>query len=73
MNDADYSHMTDQEFMEELVAIVKWLSTAELFAISGIYEILAEEFNNEVLDAWAEKHPDLAFPNQKEEDNDYTE
>ncbi len=41
-------------FTEILEELASKMSTAELLAIPGIYEILAEELNNEILE-----HPDF--------------
>jgi len=48
----DYNAMHPEEFDEILGRIVDDLSAKALFRIPGIYEILAEEFNDEVLDIW---------------------
>ena len=48
----DYSKMTDQEFDNILVSILEKMKASELLSISGIYEILSEHFNNEVLEIW---------------------
>lgn len=41
--------MTHERFNEELIKVLKEKSVSELIRIPGIYEILSEEFNNEVL------------------------
>jgi hypothetical protein len=43
------SRITDDEFYEELVEVLSNMSPAEMLAISGVYEVLSEELNNEVL------------------------
>ena len=48
----DYSDCTQEEFNAVLLAILDNMKASDLLTIPGIYEILAEEFNNEVLDQW---------------------
>ena len=59
----DYSWVTDEMFAKELVELLKdriySMPRAEaihhLLRIEGIYEILSEEFNNEILDRLTEQ------------------
>ena len=51
-----YSKMTTQEFDDILSDVVDEEPASTLLSIGGIYEILAEHFNNEVLRLWKEKH-----------------
>jgi len=44
-----YSWVTDDLFDAALVAIVEELSAESLLAIPGVYEVLSEHLNNEVL------------------------
>ena len=55
--EADYSKMTNDEFYD----ILDEVCGCDL-SIPGIYETCAEEFNNEVLDVWAERNPEKAYP-----------
>lgn len=50
--EGDYSAMTTDEFDTILVALIAKQTADALLTIPGIYEILAEEFNNEVLTEW---------------------
>jgi len=60
---ADYSKMTSGEFEEALTDIVtETMTVGEMLTIPGVYEILAEEFNNSVLDRWAADNPAKAYP-----------
>ena len=43
------SKITTDEFASELESILTGMTSASILAVPGIYEILAEEFNNEVL------------------------
>ena len=47
----DYSWVTNVMFDTALVEIVDRLETRYLLTITGVYEALSEEFNNDVLDA----------------------
>jgi hypothetical protein len=59
----DISKMTDEEFDEGLQHIInEECCAADLLRIPGIYEILSEHFNNEILTRWEEKM-DTAFFN----------
>ena len=37
---------------------------AAILSVPGVYEILAEEWNNDVLDTWVELNPELAYPDE---------
>ena len=50
-----YDDMTQDEFTSILEKIVSELTTADLMTLPGFYEIVSEEFNNEVLTKWAER------------------
>ena len=43
--------VTQEQFDQKLVEILSGMTGAQLLSIPGIYEILAEEFNNDVFDA----------------------
>ncbi len=47
--------ITPEEFDAHLIAVIEKLSHAQLLAIEGIYEVLAEALNNEVLADWEAK------------------
>ena len=44
--------ITHDEFGRYLVDIVNENPASDLFTIPGIWEILSEEYNNEILDRW---------------------
>jgi len=51
----DYSKMTQEEFdsiLEEIVAE----NAGDIFSIPGVYEVVSEHFNNEVLSRWEERN-----------------
>jgi len=52
---ADYSKMTQEDFNNILNSILQGMNGSQLLSIAGIYEILSEEFNNEVLTIWENK------------------
>jgi len=47
----DYSKMSNEDFMRILTDIIKD-PDVDVLSITGIYEILSEHFNNEILDTW---------------------
>ena len=51
---ADYNAITQADFDNLLGEIVNETRGGLLLHIPGIYEILSEEFNNEVLKRWAQ-------------------
>lgn len=51
----DYSGMTDEEFDEILVDIVDTAPTSSWFSVDGVYQALAEELNNDVLQEWEDR------------------
>jgi len=53
----DYSKMTTEEF-DVLLAEMVHRECAALLQVPGVYELLAEYFNNEILDIWAERNPE---------------
>ena len=46
----DYSTITNEELMTALCGILNESPAAMLLGVKGVYELLAEHFNNEVLD-----------------------
>lgn len=69
---ADYSKMTDQEFDTCLKNAIDDFCQlpSGLLSITGVYEVLSEYFNNDALEIWAEENPELAYPEEEEEDED---
>ena len=59
---ADYTQMTDDEFYD----ILEEVSGCNP-GIPGVYEAIVEQFNNEVLDTWAERNPEKAYPEEVED------
>lgn len=55
MTRVDYSSMTHEEFTEILEDLVHE-NSGTLLLIPGVYEVLSEHFNNEILERWARKH-----------------
>jgi len=49
-----YEQVMNEVFNEELERLVGELSPCALLSIPGVYEVLAEYFNNEVLEALSE-------------------
>lgn len=50
----DYSNMTAEEEFEILAQIMEKEGVRNILMIGGVYEVLSEYFNNEVLDIYAE-------------------
>jgi hypothetical protein len=51
----DYSKMTQDDFDRILYEIVRDAGVSELFQLPGVYEIVAEYYNNLVLAAWEQE------------------
>ena len=47
--------VSQEQFDQKLVEILSGMTAAQVLSLPGIYEILAEEFNNDVLDALNEE------------------
>ena len=47
-----YAKLSTEDFDRILIDLVNDTSSETLITIPGIYELLAEYFNNDVLDAW---------------------
>lgn len=43
---------TQEEFDRILIEVLSKMRASQLIAVGGIYEILAEEYNNEILSIW---------------------
>jgi hypothetical protein len=50
------------EFVSKLEEILEDVSPGELLAIPGVYELLSEHFNNDVLEAFAEDEDENDVP-----------
>ena len=50
----DYSKMTDEDFDKHLYCVLDGMTPNDLLLIPGVYEIVAEYFNNDILESWAE-------------------
>lgn len=48
----DYSKMTQEDFDRILMSILQEIKASELIGVSGFYEVVSEEFNNEVFEKW---------------------
>lgn len=49
-----YKNMTEDDFFDHLEGIIREMSVREVLAIPGIYDVLKEYFNNDVLESWVE-------------------
>ena len=52
-----YSKMTDEEFDSILEEVLNEYRGNQLLDIPGVYEIMSEHFNNEVLSRWERRQP----------------
>ncbi len=50
--DDEYAALSQEEFDRRLVELLKKEPAPSLLAIAGVYEILSEYFNNDILDQW---------------------
>ena len=66
-DDRDYSKVTTEQFDEILERLVRDNSDT-LLSIPGVYEVLSEHFNNEVLEIWGEENPEDEDEETDEED-----
>lgn len=48
----DFKQIVHEEFNRILLSIIRKQSAEELIQISGLYEVVSEHFNNEVLEEW---------------------
>mgnify|MGYP005844010907 CR=1 FL=1 len=64
----DYSKLTQDEFDTYLEEVVGTLTPVQLLAIPGIYEILSEELNNDILALWAQDHPEAEEEDDLDDD-----
>lgn len=53
----DYGKMTQEEFDAILAEILDEQPASHLLGVAGVYEAVAECYNNDVLNKWAENHP----------------
>jgi hypothetical protein len=59
---ADYAKMTQEEFSDYLHTMVYEKGTDWLLSLPGVYEVVSEALNNEVLDRWVSYNPEKAYP-----------
>lgn len=55
----DYSKITNEDFNRLLKELVNKEPASNLLLIPGVYEIVSEEYNNEVLNLWASENSDI--------------
>ena len=56
-----YKKIKDSEFDGILREILHEMRGDQLLSISGIYEIVSEEYNNEILDSWFRKQVEKVY------------
>ncbi len=52
----NYSKMTQEEFDDILVELLETDGIRHILTIDGIYEILSENYNNDVLDVYERRY-----------------
>lgn len=57
----NYEALEDSSFDELLTMRVEAATADELLRVPGVYEALREHFNNDILEAWEEAEPELAY------------
>jgi len=60
----DYSKLDNALFDSLLKKIIDECGSSYLLTIDGVYDILKETFNNDVLSLFEENYPELAYPNK---------
>jgi hypothetical protein len=68
--DADYSKMTDEDFDRIFNEIASRTRVSEILTVGDISSDLREEWNNQILEQWANEHPELAYPNTDTDDDE---
>lgn len=53
-----YAKMTQEDFDRHLLRVLNSMTPVQILAIPGVYEVVSEELNNEVLDAWLVEQPE---------------
>jgi len=55
---SEYEDLTNDEFAVLLLEVLEDVPKSQIVFRDGIYEILAEEYNNDVLELWKERQQD---------------
>lgn len=68
----DYSWVTNELFDEKLTELVDDMTSDELLAVPGVYEVIKEHLNNEVLEALANEREEenVSLPDAREGETD---
>ena len=64
-----YDFITDDMFHEEMVDIIKHMSSGEILAVPGVHECMREELNNQVLENLLKKKEEQE--EEKEESDEW--
>ena len=51
---ANYSKCTQSEFIKTYEDFIETLSIGEISTVPGVFELLSEYYNNDILDLWSE-------------------
>lgn len=55
---SQYDKMSNEDFQRILEEIVDESPASHLLSVPGVYEVVAEHFNNEVLSRWDDEQED---------------
>ena len=69
MSEPDYTGLTDEIFYGLLYEVVVDRGT-EILSVPGVYEILSEHYNEQVLQDFEDQYPELAFPPEEDDEDD---
>ena len=50
----NYSKCTQSEFIKTYEDFIETLSIGEISTVPGVFELLSEYYNNDILDLWSE-------------------
>ena len=50
----NYSKCTQTEFIKTYEGFIETLSIGEISTVPGVFELLSEYYNNDILDLWSE-------------------
>lgn len=53
--EADFSKMTDDDFDRHLLGVMECMTMVQILELPGIYKVVSEELNNDVLAAWEDE------------------
>jgi hypothetical protein len=55
----DYTNLSHDEFVRRLTEKVDEMTGGAVLAVPGVYELMSEHWNNDILDDWKSDQPDV--------------